>query len=607
MRYLTCSISENEPGSSTIGGGIGLLTHNINASVSCNGENKIVLSNININIQPGQLTAIIAESGAGKTTLLNILANYKRIKDKIAATGAVRLYHSQRQPLLSASDIRIALIQQQDSFISTETAREMLRFVAELRAPAYTNVAEAVNNVLKQLELSDCADYCIGDEMKGGLSGGQRRRLSLAKELVAHKLPDVLLCDEITSGLCSNMSFRLIQLLKHLTYRGVTVVVVIHQASAAVMQLFDAAVLLSRTGSCVFNGSKARLANRLHTLGYHNFSDNIADSALLYSQQVSHHDEMSVDSAGEEVKRLAMNSISTQQLQQAQPSASLASQLSCLSQRTFRIIARNPSLLLNHLIITVGVAVALGLIFYPLQLNLAAAQNRAGLLFFLLVYISFSCLSCLHIFMDNYLLVYKELYSRLYSWQSYLLCAVAMDLGVLRLFPIFLLSLVVYFLAGLQAAYDKFLTFLLVLLLAALITSLINYSLSNLIQSASVATFVSVLVAIFSLLFGGFLYSSATEKGAFLWLQSVSYLHYAYEALFVNEFRGLSLEITFTRGTNSFTANNVAGEIVMQNFGVKEDNLFVDIMSLACFSAALFFCLSAAVYSKYSARTYSLQ
>lgn len=187
-------------------------------------EVKAILRGVNAYMPSGSLTAIIGSSGSGKTSVLNTLS--KRIAiGRLRTSGEITYNGSSR-----LWSVRSAYVMQQDVLLATLTVRETLRYAAELRLPPPTTTEErekVVEDVILELGLKDCADTRIGNNVHKGCSGGEKRRTSLAVQMLSN--PSVLFCDEVTTGLDAATAFQLVATLKALAVKGRTIICSIHQ------------------------------------------------------------------------------------------------------------------------------------------------------------------------------------------------------------------------------------------------------------------------------------------------------------------------------------------------------------------------------------------
>ncbi|CAN0512605.1 unnamed protein product, partial [Ectocarpus sp. 12 AP-2014] len=205
---------------------------------------------------PSTLTGILGPSGAGKSSLLDILAGRKRSGEG-RASGHVSVSLDGRGGRGGPADIRrvAGYVPQEDVLPGTLTCYEHLMFHARLRMPRKASHGERRERalaVLAELGLSRVADSRVGDARKRGLSGGEKRRLSIAAELMAG--PPLLFLDEPTTGLDAATALRVMVLLKGVASRGTTVLCSLHQPRPRVLNLLDNVMLLSR-GKVAYFGS----------------------------------------------------------------------------------------------------------------------------------------------------------------------------------------------------------------------------------------------------------------------------------------------------------------------------------------------------------------
>jgi ABC transport system ATP-binding/permease protein len=207
------------------------------------------LHNIRINVGPGRLIGLMGASGAGKTTLLNVLAGLEK-----PSKGSIRIngfdIHADRSKIQGT----IGYVSQDDLLIEELTVYQNLYYNAKL---CFANLSEQeldkkVIEMLESLGLDQRKDLKVGNPLEKTISGGQRKRLNIALELIRE--PAVLFLDEPTSGLSSRDSENVIDLLKELSLKGKLVFVVIHQPSSDIYKMFDMMMIMDSGGYPAYYG-----------------------------------------------------------------------------------------------------------------------------------------------------------------------------------------------------------------------------------------------------------------------------------------------------------------------------------------------------------------
>ncbi|XP_072988606.1 ABC transporter G family member 11-like [Typha latifolia] len=205
-----------------------------------NGETQTVLEGLTGYAEPGTLTALMGPSGSGKSTLLDALSS--RLATNAFLSGTILI--NGRKTKLSFGTA--AYVTQDDNLIGTLTVRETISYSARLRLPdkmPWDEKRALVEGTIVEMGLQDCADTVIGNWHLRGISGGEKRRVSIALEILMR--PRLLFLDEPTSGLDSASAFFVTQTLRALARGGRTVIASIHQPSSEVFELFDSLYLLS--------------------------------------------------------------------------------------------------------------------------------------------------------------------------------------------------------------------------------------------------------------------------------------------------------------------------------------------------------------------------
>lgn len=208
------------------------------------------LQNINISEEEGKLVGIMGASGSGKSTLLNILDGSNTPTGGSVVLNGIDL-HKNNELLRGV----IGLVPQDDFLIEELSVYENLYYAARLTFGNHsvTETHILVQSTLKSLGLTEIGDLLVGSTLDKTISGGQRKRLNIGLELL--RKPSVLFVDEPTSGLSSNDSINIMDLLKELSLQGKLVFVVIHQPSSDIFKMFDQLIILDKGGYQVYYGN----------------------------------------------------------------------------------------------------------------------------------------------------------------------------------------------------------------------------------------------------------------------------------------------------------------------------------------------------------------
>lgn len=232
----------------------GLVIEAIDLDVQAGG--RTLIEGISMRVEPGEIVGLMGPSGAGKSTLVKAMAGYLRpSRGRVLLNGADLARHRGEFRGL------IGYVPQEDIIHGDLTVGEALRYTARLRLPADFGDAELrrrVREVLVQLDLAGTEDVLIGSAERSGISGGQRKRVNLAMELLTD--PPVLLLDEPTSGLSSEDALLVMKVLRRLADRGKAILVTIHQPGREAFKMLDRVAVVARdpgpdtTGQLVYDG-----------------------------------------------------------------------------------------------------------------------------------------------------------------------------------------------------------------------------------------------------------------------------------------------------------------------------------------------------------------
>lgn len=575
-------------------------------------------------VKPNECMAIMGGSGAGKTTLLDILA----LKNK---QGEVRGNVSVNGQSIGQKEYKkiSGFVDQEDHLIGTLTVYETVLNSALLRLPRSMSFSQKhgrVLEVLSELRILSIKDRVIGNDFNRGISGGEKRRVLIACELVT--LPLILFLDEPTLGLDSFNAYNVVDcLVKLARNHNRTIVFTIHQPRLNIVALFDKMLVLSG-GNTVYSGEAIKCQDYFAKAGFrcplgYNLADYLIDltvedtvkpsdlesQALQISRRnttaewedfASRREELNAEISGESIEQPPPRSklttlflespiaqeeiIKINDIKAERPplpvstakAALIIQQILILSLRTFKNLYRNPKMLLLHYTLLFLVGIFCGYLYYNVSNDISGFQNRLGFFFFVLAFLGFSLFTGLHAFAEERIIFIRERANNYYHPFSYYVSKILCDIIPLRVFPPIILLLISYPLVGLTMEHNGFIKALLVLVLFNVTVAVEMLIIGILIKDPGALTITAVLVLLLSLLFAGLFINSDDLTSQIRWLEWISLFHYAYEALAINEVKDLIL-----REKKYGLLIEVPGATILSTFGFKVGNFWFDVSMLA--------------------------
>ncbi|XP_019870033.1 ATP-binding cassette sub-family G member 1 [Aethina tumida] len=516
-------------------------------------KHRQILKGINGEFNAGELTAIMGPSGSGKSTLMNILAGYitKGVVGKLLVNDELRDESSFRK--------QSCYIMQDDSLQPLLTVNEAMSVAANLK------MSSSYNHKEKQQRAKEILESIGLWEQRGvktqALSGGQKKRLSIALELL--KNPQVMFFDEPTSGLDSLTSKQCIMLLKQIAATGRTVICTIHQPSAMLFEMFDHLYVLA-TGKCLYQGSIKGLLPYLEEVNlrcpsYHNPADYLLEVASGeygddYLGILSNKSDNGMNSDWRKKQRNSLQFQSVEHIEKIMESGritpvnappiippkfvkaynqyptSFLYQLYVLLKRTFLILSRDRTLTYSRLGTHTGIALVIGILYYGIGIDASNMLNNFNFIFFSVMFLMLTAFNCVTTtFPSEVPIITREHFNKWYSLKSYYLAISLADIPI-QVAATLIYSLVTYFLTQQPYEIQRILSYIFICILISLVAQSFGLLIGACMDIKNGVIFGPLCFLPFTI-FSGFFVQLHDAHPYMRWLFHISYLRYGFEGL----------------------------------------------------------------------------
>ncbi|KAK0200260.1 P-loop containing nucleoside triphosphate hydrolase protein [Desarmillaria ectypa] len=444
---------------SVVGIDVDLTDYNLKIR-SRRGRDIKILQAITSCFEAGKVNVILGPSGSGKSSLLNLMAQrlQSTLRSTYVAGGTLSLNGVQASPEVM-STLCSYVTQDDSALLPYLSVRETLQFAASLRLPSSMSKKEKrhrADEVMLKMGLKDCRHTLIGNELLKGISGGEKRRVSIAVQVLTE--PQVLMLDEPTSGLDAFTAASILDVLAQLAKEGRTIITTLHQSSSELYKRFGNVLLLAKGGRVVYSGAASEMLDYMSSVGFECPSMmNPADFAL---------DVVSVDlrdTEQEELGRARVNQLvkAFKDRQEANDSRSpltnkqtwpslthlkvyerrmlsITSALPILLKRGILAFLRQNSLLVMRIGSVLGISIGIGLFFSPLGHDYSSVQSRVGCIQETLPLFFIGILQNVAVFPIERDFFYREYDDRVYSIEAFLTSYILLEL------PLEILACLIY-------------------------------------------------------------------------------------------------------------------------------------------------------------------
>ncbi|PKA58480.1 ABC transporter G family member 1 [Apostasia shenzhenica] len=544
-------------------------------------KTKTLLDSVSGEAREGEILAVLGASGSGKSTLIDALAN-RIVKESLK--GSVTLNGEPVESKLLK--VISAYVMQDDLLYPMLTVEETLTFSAEFRLPRALSRSKKkvrVQALIDQLGLRSAATTIIGNEGRRGVSGGERRRVSIGIDIIHD--PIILFLDEPTSGLDSTSAFMVVKVLQRIARSGSIVVMSIHQPSSRILCLLDRLLFLSR-GQTVYSGTPENLP-----LFFSEFGKSVPENEnrtefaldLIRELEAAGGTKPLVDfhrswqrsilrpSAGKENHSLSLKDaiaasicrgklvagdggpVGAAKLRFANP---LFLEMAVLAKRAATNSSRTPEIFGVRLAAILVTGFILATIFRRLDDSPKGIQERLGFFAIAMSTMFYTCADALPVFLHERYIFMRETAYNAYRRSSYVVSN-----AVISFPPLVILSAAfaatTFFAVGLAGGGEGFLFFFLIILASFWAGSGFVTFLSGVVSHVMIGYTIVVAILAYFLLFSGFFINRDRIPDYWIWFHYLSLVKYPYEAVLQNEF-GDSRKC-FVRGSQIFDGTPLGG------------------------------------------------
>lgn len=587
---------------------------------------KDILKDVTAMFRPGTMTLVLGQPGSGKSSLMKILSGQFPMNRSIDLTGDV-LYNGQHQSeLQSRLPQMVSYVPQQDEHLPTLSVNETLAFANLLCPPEFSRRPNAVFSknqlgdkalsalndlnlrfpqvVVNQLGLQLCQDTNIGDGMQRGVSGGERKRVTIGEMSFGLRLASFM--DEISTGLDASATFDIIQTQRHIADQmGATIVISLLQPSPEVFALFDS-VLLLNDGELMYHGPADRVTAYFEELGFQcPGGRDIADFLLDIGtpQQVQYqaipsgrvsdnfdHPKRASEFAElfrasgifqESLRDLGMpfapelDEHFNRKFTDAFPTfgRSLIENVWTLTRRQMMIMMRNKAFLKSRAFMVTLMALIFGSLFW--QLNPENAQVMIGVAYQASLFLVLSQGAQVPMYVLQRGVFYKQRRANFFQTAAHVVACSTSQLPFAVIEAVYF-GTIVYWMCGFAAEAGPYFVFLLILFLNNLAYGAWFFFMSAVAPNIHVVKPLSQITDLFFVVFTGFLIAKNEIPGWFIWIYWINPLTWCLRALAVNQYRSSSMDVCVYNGIDYCSEYGMTmGEYSLSLYDIQSDRSWI--------------------------------
>lgn len=530
-----------------------IIWQNLNFHVGESKETKTILNNLSGYSQLNEMVAIMGPSGAGKSSLLNILSGFNKKYD-----GSVTYNNNENLKLFKN---QVGYVHQTDLFKENLTIYEHLYYISKLKNIDVKNI----DKIMNELNLTNSKDNYIKN-----LSGGEKKRLSIASELIHN--PKILFLDEPTSGLDSFMAKNVINSLKTLK-NNMLIILTIHQPSIYIYYSFDKIYLL-KNGNLLYFDTPKNSYNYFEIMGFScPENENIAEYILEVvnnNEIISYNSNEIVEFNKEEENLNNENEFDINRCFDFNT-------IYLLFSRNNTHFYRDSFLFKSQIFKNIFMIVVIGFLYFQLENNENSIQSISGVIYFILINQCFNTIfPTIKAFSDD-IQLFKRENNVLYNLFEYYFSKVNGDIIFQIGTPIFLYA-PIYYMVGLRSDIVSFSLSTTVLVLSCLSATSLGYLFGAIVDNIDVGLTLMNVVILPLMIGGGFFINVDSIPIYFIWLKYVSFFKYAFENMMIIEWKDKNINCD-----NSCYLSN--GNEVLEFYNIDERYFELNFLILLFYSA----------------------
>ncbi|KAJ2743730.1 ATP-binding cassette transporter snq2 [Coemansia sp. BCRC 34301] len=544
---------------------------------------KQLLFDISGEVKEGELLLVLGRPGSGCSTLLRVLGNHRKTYTRIDG----RVSYGGLAPREVSRHYRgeVAYNQEDDMHFPTLTVRKTLEFAIQCKTPSRQVLRDpalyrrdVLGMLLDMYGLGGCADTIVGNAFLRGVSGGERKRVSIAEQVASGAAVEVW--DGSTKGLDASSALDYVRSLRiNADILQKTVVATIYQASESIYRLFDKVMVIDE-GRQLYFGPTTEAVAYFEGIGIRKpkrqtTSDFLTGLTQLNERQViagwedrapktaaefealwrqspaytkmteavsAFEEQITQDGRGDElrsfVNRTKMGTAHEKMRQKSPYTTTFFFQLVRLLMREWEIFTGNPQQIVFRVLYNISFAIIVGTLFIRLPPTTDSFFQRGGVLFFALLFNSLTSLSEIPKAVTGRQVVYKHKALAMYHPAALSLAQTAIDMPF-SLFQVVVFGSILYWATGLQRTGGHFLAFLLFLYVGCLCLTAFFRLIGNASPNVDVGHTLSGISLLFMILYVGYLIPPPTMHHYFKWIYWANPLAYGFKALLSNEYRDI--------------------------------------------------------------------